>query len=395
MSAPTTEKAPAPPPEEVQRPARYEWLPTVKVTIAAIGLALVVGAILIAFSDDNVLESLSYFFSYPWDFFSRAGDAIGSSYWAMLKGSVGSWHAISTSLERSAPLICAGLGVTIAFRAGLFNIGAQGQLIIGALAAGYVGFTWSLPNGVHLLVALVAALVFGALWGGVAGFLKARTGAHEVITTIMLNYLASSVLLFALSKNAFQRPGSDNPQSPPVDDSAMFPSVADTHLGVVVALLAAVVVWWILERSTIGFEMRAVGANDSAARTAGMSVPKVYTLVMVIAGALAGLAAAMNVLGHHDNLSPTMAGSVGFDAITVALLGRATPLGTVLAGFLFGALSVGGVAMQASAGTPKELTQVVQALIVLFVAAPALVRLVLRMRTEAGGSTVMAKGWGS
>lgn len=395
MTTPVTEQAP-PPPEEVERPARYEWVPTVKVTVAAFVLALIVGAVLIAFSDDDVIESLSYFFSYPWDFFTRSADAIGSSYWALLKGSVGSWHAISTTLERSAPLICAGLGVTLAFRAGLFNIGAQGQLVIGALAAGYVGFTWDLPAGLHLLVALVAGLVFGGLWGGIAGFLKARTGAHEVITTIMLNYLAGSVLLYALSKNAFQRPGSDNPQSPPVKDSAMFPSVADTHLGVVLALLAAVFVWWILERSTIGFEMRAVGANDSAARTAGMSVAKVYTLTMVIAGALAGLAATMNILGHHDNLSPTMAGSIGFDAITVALLGRATPLGTVFAGLLFGALSVGGVAMQASAGTPKELTQVLQALIVLFVAAPALVRSVWRMKdTSGGGSTVMAKGWGS
>jgi simple sugar transport system permease protein len=368
---------------------------TVKITVAAIVLALIVGAFLIAFSDDDVIESLSYFFSYPWDFFTRAADAIGSSYWALLKGSVGSWHAISTTLERAAPLICAGLGVTIAFRAGLFNIGAQGQLIIGAIGAGYVGFTWNLPPGVHLVVAVIAAVVLGGLWGGIAGFLKARTGAHEVITTIMLNYLAASVLLYALSKNAFQRPGSDNPQSPKVDDSAVFPSVADTHLGVVVALLAAVAVWWVLERSTIGFEMRAVGANDSAARTAGMSVSKVYTLTMLFAGGLAGLAAAMNILGHHDNLSPSMAGTIGFDAITVALLGRATPLGTVLAGLLFGALSVGGVAMQASAGTPKELTQVLQALIVLFVAAPALVRSVLRIKETGGGSTVMAKGWGS
>jgi ABC-type uncharacterized transport system permease subunit len=396
MTATTEErKDPPPPPEEIERPARYEWLPTVKVTIAAVVLALIVGAFLIAFSDDDAIESLKWFFSAPQDFFSRAGSAIGESYWALLKGSLGSWHAISTTLVRSAPLICAGLGVTLAFRAGLFNIGAQGQLIIGALGAGYVGFSWDLPPGVHLIAALVAGLLLGGLWGALAGFLKARTGAHEVITTIMLNYLATSVLLYALSKDAFQRPGSDNPQSPTAADSARFPSVADTHLGVILAFVAAALVWWILERSTIGFEMRAVGANDSAARTAGMSVPKVYTVAMLLAGALAGLAATMNVLGHHDSLSPSMAGSIGFDAITVALLGRATPLGTVFAGLLFGALSVGGVAMQASAGTPKELTQVLQALIVLFVAAPALVRALLRIKAAGGGSTVMAKGWGS
>jgi ABC-type uncharacterized transport system permease subunit len=389
-------KHPAEPAEVDTRPRGADWLPTLTTTVAAIALALVIGAVLIAASDQKVLEAAKYFFSYPWDFFSRSGDAIGTSYWALVKGSVGGFDAIGTTLVRSAPLICAGLGVTLAFRSGLFNIGAQGQLVVGAIFAGYVGFSWDLPAGLHLIVALVAGIVGGALWGGIAGVLKARTGAHEVITTIMLNYLAAAVLLYCLSKNAFQRPGSDNSLSPPVSGSATFPSVGSVHLGVVVAFLAALGVWWVIERSTVGFEMRAVGANADASRTAGMNVPQVYTTAMVLAGGLAGLAATMNVLGHHDSLSPTMAGSVGFDAITVALLGRATPLGTVLAGLLFGALSVGGVAMQAStAGTPKELTEVLQALIVLFVAAPALVKGLMRLRTAGDGSTVMAKGWGS
>jgi general nucleoside transport system permease protein len=382
--------------EHADLPNPVSWLPTVKVTLAAILVALIVGAFLIAVSDDKVIEAAKYFFSYPWDTFSRAWDAVSTSYWALLRGSVGSGNAVGTTLERSAPLICAGLGVTLAFRAGLFNIGAQGQLFIGALFAGYIGFTWNLPPGIHLLAALLGGLLGGAIWGGIAGFLKARTGAHEVITTIMMNYLAGSVLLYALSKNAFQRPDSDNRLSPPVDSSAQFPSIADTHLGVILAFVATAVVWWILERSTWGFELRAVGANGDASRTAGMSVPKVYTLAMVLAGALAGLAAVMNVLGKGDSLSPTMAGTIGFDAITVALLGRATPLGTLLAGLLFGALSVGGVAMQASdAGTPKELTQVLQATIVLFVAAPALVKGMLRIKDVGGESTVAAKGWGS
>jgi simple sugar transport system permease protein len=371
------------------------WLPTLKVTAAAFVVALVIGAVIIALSDDAVIESMSYFFSYPWDFFTRSGDAIGSSYWALLKGSVGSGHAIASTMERSAPLICAGLGVTIAFRAGLFNIGAQGQLIMAAICTGYVGFTWDLPPGLHLLVALVAGLVGGAFWGGLTGFLKARTGAHEVITTIMFNYLAASILLYTLSKETFQRPGSDNNLSPPVDDSATFPSIAGIHSGVLLAFVAAAVVWWILDRSTWGFELRAVGANAQASRTAGMSVAKVYTLAMLFAGALAGLAAVMQLLGNHNSLSTTLPGSIGFDAITVALLGRATPLGTVLAGLLFGAMSVGGVSMQASAGTPKELTDVLQALIVLFVAAPALVKGMLRIRDSGGGATLLAKGWGS
>jgi simple sugar transport system permease protein len=372
------------------------WLPTIRVTVASILLALVVGAVLIVVSDRRCIEALGYFFDYPWDFFKFAGQAIWESYSALVVGAVGSGAAISQTLERAAPLICAGLGVSLAFRAGMFNIGAQGQLIIGAVCAGYVGFTFHLPPGIHLLVALLAGVAGGAVWGAVAGLLKAQSGAHEVITTIMLNYVAGSTLLYLLTKDAFQRVGSDNPRSEPVDASATFPSFLGFHSGVWVAIGVAFVVWWLLERSTTGFEMRAVGANADAARTAGMSVPKVYTLTMLIAGALAGLAADMQILGHHDSLTANVAGSIGFDAITVALLGRATPLGTVLAGLLFGALASGGIQMQASeAATPLELTQVLQALIVLFVAAPALVRGVLRMKQAGGGATVMAKGWGS
>ncbi|HSE72171.1 MAG TPA: ABC transporter permease [Nocardioidaceae bacterium] len=372
------------------------WLPTVKVTAAAILLALIVGAFLIVFSDERCIEALGYFFDYPWDFFKFAGEAIWESYSALFLGAVGSGRAISQTLERAAPLICAGLGVSLAFRSGLFNIGAQGQLIVGAICAGYVGFTYSLPPGLHLLAALVAGVVGGAVWGGIAGLLKAKTGAHEVITTIMLNYVATSLLLYLLTKDAFQRPGSDNPRSLPAADSSLFPSVGGTHTGVVVAILIALGVWWLLERSTLGFELRAVGANADAARTAGMNVAKVYTLAMLVAGALAGLAATMQILGKNDSLTANVAGSLGFDAITVALLGRATPLGTVLAGLLFGALAAGGVQMQASeAATPLALTQVLQALIVLFVAAPALVRGVLRFKDTGGAATVMAKGWGS
>jgi len=402
-----TTQAPPPgaEPEVVERAPKNDlrnpaaWLPTVKVTAGAFLVALVIGAFVIAFSDEDVIKSLKYFFNYPWDFFRYSWDAIWSSYWALVKGSVGSLNAISSTLNRSAPLICAGLGVTLAFRAGLFNIGAQGQLIIGAICAGYVGFTWDLPPVIHVLVALAAGLAGGALWGGIVGFLKARTGAHEVITTIMFNYLAASVLLYALSHDAFQRPGSDNALSPKVDDAATFPRLSlggfDVHTGVLLAFLTAYGVWWLLERSTVGFELRAVGANPQASKTAGMSVPKIYTLVMLFAGALAGLAATMQVLGNQNSLSITLPGSIGFDAITVALLGRATPIGTVLAGLLFGAMSVGGVAMQASAGTPKELTDVIQALIVLFVAAPAAVKGLLHMKETGDVVTVEAKGWGS
>ena len=371
------------------------WLPTVKVTVAAIVLALIVGALLVVVSDRQVVESAGYFFNYPWDFFRFAGEAIWDSYRALAVGALGSWGAITQTLERAAPLICAGLGVSLAFRAGMFNIGAQGQLIVGAICAGYVGFTYDLPIIVHLLAAALAGIAGGALWGAIAGLLKAQTGAHEVITTIMLNYVATSLLLYLLTKDAFQRVGSNNPRSEAAADTALFPEILGFHSGVLVAFAAAFAVWWLLERSTLGFEMRAVGANADAARTAGMSVAKVYTLTMLIAGALAGLAAVQQILGHHDSLTANVAGAIGFDAITVALLGRATPLGTVFAGLLFGALGSGGIQMQAAVGTPLALTQVLQALIVLFVAAPALVRGVLRFKETGGGATVMAKGWGS
>ncbi|MGH3446752.1 MAG: ABC transporter permease, partial [Nocardioidaceae bacterium] len=328
-------------------PRAASWLPTVKVTVASVVLALIVGAIMIVLSNADALATWKYFFSYPQDALQESASAIGESYWALVTGAFGSWSSIARVLVSATPLICGGLGVSLAFRAGLFNIGGQGQLILGAILAGYVGFAWHLPPVVHLVLCIVGALVGGAIWGFIPGVLKARTGAHEVITTIMLNYLALQVLIYLLKKNSFQIPGSNELKSPTVDPNAQFPSVGGLHFGFFVALLAAVFIWWLLNRTTIGFEMRAVGANAEAARTAGMSVTKAYVLVMVLAGALAGLAGAEKVLGHVDPLTNGVAGTAGFDSITVALLGRANPIGCVFAAILFGVLDVGGRAMQA------------------------------------------------
>ncbi len=378
------------------------YLPTVRDSAVAIALALAIGAFLIIVSDDDVVGAIDNMFSYPGSFFVYLGDvvrysaeAVWDAYTALLRGAFGSGTAWERTLERSAPLICAGLGVTLAFRVGLFNIGAQGQMLVGALACGYVGFTYDLPPGIHLLAALAAGMGAAAVWGGIVGVLKARTGAHEVITTIMLNQVARFTAAYFLAKEAFQVPGSDNRITPKVDDDAAFPTIFGLHLGIPLALLAAYLVWWLLERSRLGFEMRAVGANPDAARTAGMSIGKVYIVAMALAGLLAGLGVTMTVLGLHQSVTDQVVGSVGFDAITVALLGRATPLGTVLAGFLFGALSAGGVTMD-TAGVPPELIQVVQALIVLFVAAPALVRGLTRVRrrrqAKSGPATAEQKG---
>ncbi len=349
-------------------------------TAAAIVLAFLVGAVLMIVSDTEVRSRFAYFFARPSDALTASWDKVSGAYGALITGSIGGWGAITETTAQAAPLICAGLGVGLAFRAGLFNIGAQGQAIWGAILAAYVGFTLHLPPLLHLLVAVLAGVLGGAVWGGIVGWLKARTGAHEVIVTIMMNYIAAGLLAYLLTTAAFQRPGRTDPISPIVDWNATFPRLAGSqlHLGFFVALAAAVAVWWILDRSTIGFAIRAVGANPHAAATAGMSVAATTIITMALAGALAGLAGVQAALGPSASgvpvpLSQGLVGSIGFDAITVALLGRSKPLGTVLAGLLFGALHAGGLAMQSIAQTPLTLTTVLQALIVLFVAAPALV----------------------
>ncbi|HLT61654.1 MAG TPA: ABC transporter permease [Microlunatus sp.] len=349
-------------------------------TAAAFVLALLVGAILMIVSDTDVRSKFGYFFGRPADALLASADKVGSAYAALLAGSLGGYGPITETTAQAAPLICAGLGVGLAFRAGLFNIGGQGQAVMGSILAAWVGFALHLPPVIHLLLAVLAGIVGGTVWGGIVGWLKAKAGAHEVIVTIMMNYIATGLLAYLLTTTWFQRPGRTDPISPEVDWNATLPRLAGgrLHLGFLLAILAAVLVWWILERSTIGFAIKAVGANPNAAATAGMSVGTTTMITMAIAGALAGLAGVQAALAPSSNglavpLSNGLVGSVGFDAITVALLGRAKPLGTVLAGLLFGALHAGGLAMQSQAGTPLTLTAVLQALIVLFVAAPALV----------------------
>lgn len=368
------------------------------VSVLSVLLAIVLGGILMAVTNPKVAETAGYFFAQPGDMLTE----VFRPYVALVQGALFNWagadaaaqlYPITETLTVSAPLILAGLGVALAFRAGLFNIGAQGQIIFGALFGAYVGFTWHLPFPIHLLLVIVAGFIGGAVWGGIVGLLKARTGAHEVIVTIMLNYIANFLLLFLLTTPAFQRKGSTNPISPFLDQSALFPELLGPqfrlHAGFLLAVLATVFVWWLLKRSTLGFEFRAVGANQSAARTAGINVPRAVILVMALAGALAGLAGIAQVSGTEKYLSGGVAASIGFDAITVALLGRSTPWGTFFAGLLFGAFRAGGVAMQAQTQTPIDIVLVIQSLIVLFIAAPPLVRAIFglnpRKKKKAAG----------
>jgi ABC-type uncharacterized transport system permease subunit len=400
----------APGTHQGRRSVRRQGGNTVLVTALAFVVALLIGAVLIAVADPDTQIASRYFFSYPWDTFGAAARAVGHGYAALFEGAVFNPHTaakgtlsgvlgpLSETLVNATPLILGGLSVGLAFRAGLFNIGGQGQIILGAVLAGYVGFAWHLPAGLHVVVAVLAGILGGALWGGLAGLLKARTGAHEVITTIMLNYVAFNLLAFLLSVKGFQRPPYGQAISEVVDADARLPRLLGGTLrlnaGLLIALLAAAGIWWLLTRSSLGFRLRAVGANQSAARTAGMSVERSYVTVMLLAGALAGLAGVTQILGTNPAITQDIDAGIGFDAITVALLGRANAGGMVLAGLLFGALHAGGVQMQSSTGTPVDLVQVIQSLVVLFIAAPAVIRALFRIRVSGGGAgQALAKGW--
>jgi simple sugar transport system permease protein len=399
---------------------------SIMVTTLAIVLAIVVGGLLIAFTDPTVLQAWGSFFSNPGNAIAQAWDAAASAYSAMFEGAVFNPHTvaqvfsqaslatalhdgyisavfnpISETCVRATPLILAGLAVALPFRAGLFNIGGQSQWIGGAMFATWLGFGVSLPPFIHCVVCVLGGFAGGAVIGWVPGVLKARTGAHEVIVTIMLNYAMAYLLSWLLGTSALGKPGTSDLVSPNIAGTAVLPHIAGPTLrlnaGFLIAIAAAVGVWWLLSRSTVGFEFRTVGANPSAARTAGMNVERSWILVLLLAGGLAGLGGAAVIQGTDHYLTFQSFATYGIDAITVALLGRARPLGVVLAALLYGGLYAGGVQMQAVTQTPASMTEVIQALIVLFVAAPAFVRAIFRLRGEKarGEGDTLSKGWGS
>ena len=367
--------------------------------------AFFIGGIIIVLSDPVIMGQLSS----PGKFLTSAGSRIGNSYLAIFQGSIydvnlaresgffRGFYPLSETLVTAVPLLFAGLAVALAFRSGLFNIGAQGQFIFGAIGASYVGFAYELPPLIHVPLVLIVGIVLGGLFGGFVGLLKAKTGAHEVIVTIMLNYIASLFVLWLLKTQAFLRAERQDPISPEVNSSAQLPKIFGgdlrLHFGIFIALATTWFVWWLLTRSTIGFKFRAVGANSNAARTAGISVPFVTTATMFISGGLAGLGGAVHLIGTEYSLTAGVAGSIGFDAITVALLGQATPIGTLLGAFLFGALQTGSRTLLSNTGTPSEIVQVIQALIVLFIATPMLLKRVFRLKNTVESKALTAKGW--
>lgn len=333
------------------------------IPLAAVFMALVIGAVIMMAT-------------------SVAPATILRSFVAMADGSVGSINAISETLTASIPLVLAGLGIGLAFRAGLFNIGAEGQMVIGGLAAAIASFSITgLPMAIHMPLVLIIGLVFGGIYAAIAGFLRAATGAHEVISTIMLNLISFRLLDYLLRQPFIQKEGRSDPISKAVLDTAELPRLLSfidpnlrLHLGLFLMLGAVALVYWLLFRSKLGFAFRISGENPDAARYAGIRAGMTIVIAMAIAGGLAGLAGAAQVTGVLGRATPGFTAGIGFDAIAVALLGRSHPVGILLAGILFGALEAGGRQMQVDAGVSIDMISIIQALIIIFVAAPLLVK---------------------
>ena len=362
---------------------RADMRELVMVPLGAVVLALVIGALIMMAT-------------------SVPPATILQSFVAMADGALGSVNALSETLTAAIPLVLAGLGIGLAFRAGLFNIGAEGQMVVGGLATAVASFSITgLPMIIHLPLALIIGLSVGALYAGIAGALRAVTGAHEVISTIMLNLISFRLLDYFLRQPYIQKEGRSDPISRAVLESAELPRLLSfidpnmrLHFGLFIMLAAVALVWWLLFRSKLGFAFRISGENPDAARYAGIRAGLTIVLAMMIAGALAGLAGAAQVSGVLGRATPGFTAGIGFDAIAVALLGRSHPVGILLAGLLFGGLEAGGRQMQVDAGVSIDMISIMQALIIIFVAAPLLVKRVVPVlfrhrsgdKTDRGGS---------
>jgi general nucleoside transport system permease protein len=397
----------------------------VTITVLAIFTAFVVGGLLNAFTNTTVLHAWGNLFSAPGHAIAAAWDTAVGAYVEMFEGSIFNPHtvaalfqqaSISTAIHdgylsavfnplsetcvQATPLILAGLAVALPYQAGLFNIGAQSQFIGGIIVATFLGYAVSLPPFVHVVVCVIGGFLGGGAIGWIVGELKARTGAHEVITTIMANYIMAYFLAYLLSFGyLMQAPHTTDEITAAIAGNAHLPHLFGPSLrinaGFLLALACALGMWWLMSRTTTGFEFRSIGKNPNAARVAGINVERNWALVMLMAGGLAGLSGAAVVQGTDFTLNFQSYGTYGIDAITVALLGFGRPLGVVLAGLLFGALKAGAPLMQAVTGTPVDMVQVLEAVIVLFVAAPLLVRTIFRLREARAGGVggVMSRGW--
>ncbi len=347
-------------------------LRSASVPLLSIVLALLIGGIILLLSGANPL----------------------SAYTALFQGALGSQEAIGRTLEKSTPLIFGGLAVAFAFQAGLFNIGGQGQLLVGAIFAAYLGFAIEgLPFIIHMPLALVGGALAGAVWGGIAGALKAYTGAHEVITTIMLNFIAINLTDFLA--NGIWKDEGIVARTPPVLESAAIPRWGNYPLGFAIAVLMAVITWYILYRTTFGFTIRTTGLNANAALYAGIKVPLVIVFVMFFSGFLAGMGGSVETLGVVGRYQPGFNVGLGFDGITIALLAKTNPLGVIPAALLIGAMDAGASQMQFTAGVQFQIIDIIQGLILFFVSADLIARKFLGSRFVDEEKVTLSSGWGS
>ncbi|HUG33531.1 MAG TPA: ABC transporter permease [Anaerolineales bacterium] len=325
------------------------------------------------------------------------------AYFGLVQGSFGSASALSETAVWATPYIFAGLAVALAFKGGLFNIGAEGQLALGATTAALIGYAlpiWlgiDLPMIVHLPLVIIMGAAAGAFWAAIVGYLKAYTGGHEVINTIMMNYIALNSISFLLN-GPMKDPNPNNviARTPLIAESAHITPIFEglrVHWGFVLALLAAYLVWWMLNKTTLGFEIRTVGSNPDAAKYAGINVKRIIILTMALSGMLAGLAGTFEVTGLNYRHELGFSIGYGFDAIAIALLGKSHPLGVVLASILFAAMRNGATRMQFLTQMPVDLISMLQALILLLVAADAIVRFIYRIKSQ-GERVVLTRGWG-
>ena len=327
-----------------------------------------------------------------------SGANVYKAYQGLLEGAFGKPRAIAETFVITTPYILSGLAVAFGFRCGLFNIGVEGQLYAGAVTAAFIGYAVKgLPHFIHLPFALLAGIAAGAVWGGIPGYLKAKTGGHEVINTIMMNHIMIRLTDY-LVKNPMLDTAASIPRTPYIMESAYMPKIFPAfrmHWGFVVAIAAVFFIYFLLFKTTLGFEIRTVGLNQNAARYAGMNVSKNFIVAMAISGGLAGCAGAGEVLGLNYTLPAAFISGYGFDAIAIALLAKSNPFGIIPSAALWAALRNGAGLMQIRAGISIDLINIIQAFVIMFIAAPKIVRWIYRIRAERGkGGVILTKGWG-
>lgn len=368
------------------------------VPVLAVVTGLILGAIVIIASGENPFTAYGALFAgsfgTPGALIEGIQSYIATGETRLLLRAI---YPFTESLVTATPYIFAGLSVALGFRAGLFNIGAEGQFFIGALCSAFVGYSIKgLPMIIHLPLAILAGAAGGAIWGMIPGYLKAKFGAHEVVNTIMMNWIAFRLSDWLL--NGPMKSSGFRPVTPNVEASAELPRLfADPlrfNVGFFLALLVAYLIYWFLFKTTTGFEIRSVGANPDAAKYAGMNIVKNIVLVMAMAGGLAGLAGSSQVLGVDHWVGQGFSAGYGFDAIALALLGKSHPFGVVISALLFGFLRSGATNMQSRAGIPIDIISIIQGLVIIFIAAPAIIRWLYRIRGTKTEETVLTRGWG-